>query len=150
MSLVVPENICQGLEVLSSNSLFRSSFLALFKNYFLLIFINARMIKGNTCWYSFLLDKCIIGREYFVIQHPDLTYKGPSLLRSQDHILKNVLTKAQCSFRDENKLCYVHHSQLQFMELFAMFCSYSPISFSFTLGEHKDQLKCIIRITPLH
>lgn len=136
----VPENFCQGLEVLSRNSLSRSLFLALLKHWFLLIFINALMIKWNTSWHSFILDKCIIGREYFDSQCPDLTFKCMSLLRSQDHIHRNVLTKTQCLFRDENKLSYVHHSQLWVMELFAMFYSHSPISFSFTLGEHKDQL----------
>lgn len=59
----MPENVPQGPKVLSRNSDFRSSFLVLQEHYILSIFINGIMIQGNTCQCSFMLDKCISGRQ---------------------------------------------------------------------------------------
>lgn len=141
MSVDVPENVPQGAEVLSRNSVFRSSFLVLQKHYILLMFINGIMIQGNTCRYSFMVDKCISGREQLDGQCPDVTFKCLNRFSSQDHVCKNILTKAQCLFRNRSKLSCVLHSWLQVMKLFAMLCDHSPISFSFILGEQKDQVK---------
>lgn len=89
----VPENVPQDLEIRSRNSVFRSSFLALQKHYILLIFINSIVIPGNACWYSFMVDKCIIGREWLDGQCSDVTFKCLNQFSSQDHVHKNILPK---------------------------------------------------------